>query len=218
MGSDWAALAASYVYVFAVLAIGELLRRWKGYPIAFTRKFVHVGVGMWSLGTVALFANRFWAMIPPLSFIALNYASYKRNLFSAMETGEKENLGTVYFPISFTLIILWLWPRPELLVASLMPMTWGDASAAIVGNRFGRHKYRLWGSERSLEGSAAMFLMSWLAVALVLGAMTAAWSNAVVHAAILATIATLVEAITPWHIDNLTVPLVSALVLGLWLG
>ena len=54
MGSDWAGLMASYVYVFAVLAVGELLRRWRHYPIEFTRKFVHIGVGMWSLGTVPL--------------------------------------------------------------------------------------------------------------------------------------------------------------------
>ena len=128
-------LVLSFVYVFAVLFAAEGLRKWRGYPIDFTRKFVHIGVGMWVIGTVLLFESRYLAVIPPLSFVVVNYISYRRSVFQAMETGERENLGTVYFPISFALLILWLWPRPELLVAALMPMTWGDALAAIVGVR-----------------------------------------------------------------------------------
>ena len=72
----------------------------------FTRKFIHIGVGMWVVGTVLLFENRFLAVIPPLSFVLINYVSYRRETFKAMETGEKGNLGTVYFPLSFAILIL----------------------------------------------------------------------------------------------------------------
>jgi len=216
MRSDGWALLLSYTYVFAVIMGGEGLRRWRRYSVDFTRKFIYVGVGLWIIGTVALFQNRYLAIIPPLSFVALNYISYRREMFKAMETGEPGNLGTVYFPLSFTALILWLWERPALLVASLMPMTLGDAAAALVGERFGRHHFRVFGSQKSWEGSIAMFLVSFVAMWITLGIMSnAGWGTSLWLAAAVALLASAVEAFTPWRMDNLTVPFVSALLLAL---
>lgn len=216
MRFDVWALVLSYIYVFAVIMGGEGLRRWRRYSVDFTRKFIHVGVGLWIIGTVALFRNRYLAMIPPLSFVLINYISYRREMFKAMETGESGNLGTVYFPLSFAVLIFWLWERPALLVASLMPMTLGDAAAALVGERLGRHRLWVRGSQKSWEGSVAMFLVSLVAMWLTLGLMSAAgWGNGLWLAVVVALLAAVVEALTPWRMDNLTVPFVSALLLAL---
>jgi len=221
MTRDWIALVASFVYVFAMIGIAEGLRRWRGYSVEFTRKFIHIAVGMWAYGTVLLFERRTFAIIPPLAFVAINALSYWQGTFKAMETGEKGQLGTIYFPISFAALIWLLWGRPHLLVASLMPMTWGDALAAVIGRRIGRHRYTVAGSTRSLEGSGVMFLASWVATFLPLvllapGALSPA--AAAGAAAITALAATIIEAISPWGIDNLTVPAISALVLALHLA
>jgi phytol kinase len=124
-------------------------------------------------------------------------------------------LGTIYFPISFAAIIWLLWDRPHLLVASLMPMTWGDALAAVIGRRIGRRRYTFVGSPRSWEGSAVMFLASGvatLAALLLLTPMPPA--TAMAAAAVTALGAMIIEALSPWGIDNLTVPAISALVLA----
>ncbi|OQY23226.1 MAG: hypothetical protein B6I34_04895 [Anaerolineaceae bacterium 4572_32.1] len=214
MKSDWLALAASYIFVFGAIGIAEGMRKWRGYSIDFTRKFIHIAVGMWSVGTVLLFEQPYMAVIAPASFIIINYISYRQETFKAMETGEKGNLGTVYFPLSFSIIILLFWRWPHVLVASLMPMTWGDAMAAVLGARYGRFTYTLWGSTRSLEGSVSMFLFAFLAVFLAL------WlfpplplGLSLLYALIVAALAAAIEAITPWHLDNLSVPFVSALTL-----
>ena len=216
MRQDWLALIISYVYVFAMIGVGEGLRKWRGYSTEFTRKVIHISVGMWAFGTVLLFEHWYFAIIPPLSFVVLNYISYRQETFKAMETGEKGNLGTVYFPISFSIIICLLWTRPNLLVASLMPMTWGDALAAVLGRRYGQRKYSVLGSTRSVEGSLAMFLVSWLSTFLALLLLSPlAWQTSLFYSLALAAFATLVEALSPWHIDNLTVPLLSAALLYL---
>ena len=104
------------------------------------------------------------------------------------------------------------------MVASLMPMTWGDALAAVVGRRIGRRHYTVAGSTRSLEGSVVMFLASWVATLVPLMLLAMGPVNlgvAMGTAAVTALGATLVEAISPWGIDNLTVPAVSALILVL---
>jgi phytol kinase len=214
--SDWLALVLSFVYVFAVIGAGEGLRRWRGYSADFTRKFIHIGVGMIAWGMVFLFENWYFAIIPPLCFIAVNYVSYRRNVFQAMETSEKRNLGTIYFPISFAIIIGLFWAWPVVLVGGLMSMTWGDALAAVVGQRFGRHPYRLLGYTKSWEGSATMLVVSSLALLpalVVFGSW--GWPGSLGPMLLVAAVATLVEAMSVWGIDNLTVPLISALVLYL---
>ena len=222
MKPDWQALIISYVYVFAMIGVGEGLRKWLGqakpgtYSTEFTRKVIHISVGMWAFGTVLLFEHWYFAIVPPLSFVVLNYISYRRELFKSVETGEKGNLGTVYFPISFSIIICLFWERPHLLAASLMPMTWGDALAAILGRRYGQRKYSVLSSTRSVEGSLAMLLFSWLATFLALLFLPPlGWQTSLLYSLALAVFATLVEALSPWHIDNLTVPLLSAALLYL---
>jgi phytol kinase len=219
MTQDIFALITSFIYVFAMIGIAEGLRKWRGYSVDFTRKFIHIAVGMWAYGTVLLFESRVFAIIPPLAFVAINAFSYWQGTFKAMETGEKGQLGTIYFPLSFAAIIWLLWEQPHLVVASLMPMTWGDALAAVAGRRIGKHHYSVAGSTRSLEGSGVMFLASWVATLvplLVLAPASVSVETAVVTAGVTALGATVVEAVSPWGIDNLTVPAVSVLILALF--
>ena len=221
MSQDVTALLASFAYVFATLGIAEGLRKWRGYSVEFTRKFIHIAVGMWAYGTVLLFEHRALALVPPLAFVAINALSYWRGTFKAMEAGEKGQLGTIYFPVSFAATIWLLWERPNLLVASLMPMTWGDALAAVVGRRIGHRRYAVAGTSRSLEGSVMMFLASWATtlVPLVLLASGPVDAIAAVGAAAVTSLgATLIEALSPWGVDNLTVPAVSGLILMLALS
>lgn len=220
MSQDWIALIVSFVFVFAMIGIAEGLRKWRGYSVDFTRKIIHIAVGMWAYGTVLLFENRTFAIIPPLAFIFINAYSYWQGTFQAMETGEKGKLGTVYFPLSFVVIVWFLWDRPYLLVASLMPMTWGDALAAVVGSRFGRRQFSLAGSTRTLEGSLTMLLVGWGAtfIALLLLAPEQETTSALLGASVAtALVSAIVEALSPWGIDNLTVPAASAAILLLLL-
>jgi dolichol kinase len=217
MDQNWLALIISFVYVFTMIGIAEGLRKWRGYSVEFTRKFIHIAVGMWAFGTVLLFESREFAIIPPIAFILINALSYWQGTFKAMETGEAGQLGTVYFPISFTIIVWLLWDQPHLLVASLMPMTWGDALAAIVGKSFGKRHYTVGGSRRSLEGSMTMFLSSLISTVVplvVLSSPSMGFMDALGVAVVTSITATAIEAVSPCGVDNLTVPAISALVLA----
>jgi phytol kinase len=133
-----------------------------------------------------------------------------------METGERGQLGTVYFPLAFSAAIWIFWDYPVVLVASLMPMTWGDAFAAVIGQRYGRRKYSVFGSTRTLEGSLTMFLVGWIAtvIPLLMFSMDRITpGEALLVSAITALGATAAEAVSPHGTDNLTVPAVSALLL-----
>ncbi len=220
--NNWLAVLISFAYVFLALGIAEGLRRAFKWPVEFTRKVVHISVGMWAWSTAALFSNKWFALICPASFIVLNYISYKRGLFLAMESNDKSNLGTVYFPIAFVIIIfVWFDTNKPMMIAALMPMTWGDAFAAIIGKRFGAHRYTVLGSSRSIEGSAAMFAFSFISLmAVVLAFPSATYSDWLVSGAIVAAFTalgvTLIEAICPAGLDNLAVPAATTALLPLF--
>lgn len=222
---DYTALIISYVYVCAVLAVGELFRVVGRRPVEFTRKLIHIGVGMWIVGTVLLFENWYYAIIPPTTFVLVNAFSYWRGTFKAMEGEEREGPGTIFFPISFAVLIYLFWDQPVLLVASMMPMTWGDAMAAVFGRRFGSYQFTISGRIRSVEGSVAMLFFGWLAtfialfgMPLFLGLPMANWLLALIYSGVVVLVCTFAEALSPWGIDNLIVPAAAALTLNLLQG
>jgi len=211
--SDLISLLVAFLYVAAFIAIAEMLYRAFHVPVDITRKIVHIGVGLAAIALEIIFREWYIAIIGPLAFILINYLSYRANLFRGIETGEKEQFGTIYFPLSFVILTPLLWSQPAILAASMMPLTWGDSAAGILGKRFGAHKFTILGQRSSLEGSLAMFLFGLLGTyfALVLFGQSASMSF--VLSLITAFVAAIVEALSPRGLDNLTVPLVCALIL-----
>lgn len=228
---DFIGLGVSYLYAFALLALAEAVRRWRGYPQDFTRKIVHIGAGMWIFGVLALFEHWYIGVIPFATFIVLNYLFYRYRIFSSMDA-EDSTPGTVYFAFSITLLFLIFWrtdspeDRSMIAAAGTMAMVWGDAMASIIGRRFGRHHYTVAGSTRSWEGSAAMLVASSIAMFLTLllvpgsplSPLTIPPSVGTAFLAALAgaVVATAAEAVSPSGTDNLSVPLLAAFaVLGM---
>ncbi|MGV0101865.1 Phosphatidate cytidylyltransferase [Nostoc sp. DSM 114160] len=225
MTNHFIGLAISYVYAISLLVIGEGLRRLLGVKPDLTRKVIHIGAGMWTFGVLLLFKNWEIGIIPFATFIGLNYLFYRYRIIGAMDT-QDSSPGTVYFAISVTLLFGLLW-RPDgpvdsvaIAVAGIMAMTWGDALAALIGKRFGQHKYQVGSSVRSWEGSAAMFITSTVVIFLVLlllpGSLLSPLAKplsfgwALLTAVVTATFATLAEAVSPHGTDNLSVPLTAA--------
>lgn len=171
--SDFIGLAASYVYAIGLLIVGEVLRRLFGLQADLSRKLIHVGAGMWIFGVLALFNRWESGIMPFATFIFLNYLFYRYRVFGAMDTADSSP-GTVYFAVSVTLLFGLLWrpdgpvDRAPIAAAGVMAMTWGEALAALIGRHYGQHRYQVGGSERSWEGSAAMFVVSAAAMFLVL--------------------------------------------------
>jgi phytol kinase len=64
-----------------------------------------------------------------------------------------------------------------------------------------------------------MFLFAFVATFLALWIFSPlGWGLSLLHGLVVALVAALVEAVTPWRLDNLTVPLVSAITLYLLAG
>lgn len=228
---DIIGLVLSYVYAFGMLLGVEGIGKRLNWSQDFTRKIIHIGAGLWVWGILYFFDHWYFGIIPFATFILLNYIFYRQQIFKAMDTAESTP-GTVYFAFSITVLYALLWrsdgpvDNAPIATAATMAMTLGDASASLVGRRWGTHTYAVFGHTRSWEGSAAMVALSFVGIffTLLLLPGSALSPNSVPLAPITAlwlslagtVAATLFEALAPSGTDNLSVPLLTGLVLYLF--
>jgi dolichol kinase len=131
------------------------------------------------------------------------------------------HFGLVLYAISYTVLAFFFSAKPYVIIAGILPMAFGDAAASLVGQKMGRHQFKIF-SKKSLEGTTAMFTITLVSVmlSLLLFSYLCPFSTFTLLLASLgvATAATGLEALTPKGLDNLTVPLISALVFLLLIG
>jgi dolichol kinase len=224
---DLKGLTITYAYAFSLLGFAEAIRRFRGYPQDFTRKVVHIGAGMWVFGVLALFETWYIGVIPFISFIALNYLAYKYRMFGAVDSDDSTP-GTIYFALSIAVLFSLFWRTrttrdlSHVAAAATMAMTWGDALASIIGRKWGKHRYTVRGDTRSFEGSAAMLIASTTAMFLTLRLLPGSTlspnsqpldlSTCLAGAFLGSITATVAEGVSPSGSDNLSVPLLSGMV------
>lgn len=208
----WLQIALVGLWLGAILALAEGLNRLFAVDAEVSRKVVHIGTG-----NVILLA--WWLQIPAWVGIAAGVISGAIALISlavpilpSINSVGRQSLGTFFYAVSIGLLIGWFWPiaRPEYAALGILVMTWGDGLAATVGQRWGSHRYELWGNQKSWEGSLTMALTSFVVSSSILlsvnGNTWQTWGIAIA----VAVAATLLETISKLGIDNLTVPLGSA--------
>ncbi len=82
-------------------------------------------------------------------------------------------------------------------------MSYGDGMAALIGEKYGKHKYQIFGDKKSFEGSIAMFLVLIVTLGIVLAYYHVSTSSFIIIP-IVALVATIFEGITPKGLDNIT--------------
>ncbi|MCW4053287.1 MAG: phosphatidate cytidylyltransferase [Candidatus Bathyarchaeota archaeon] len=150
------------------------------------------------------------------------YRRIRSKLKGLAEISEEGHpLGLVFYAISYTILAFFFKSRPFVVAAGILPMAYGDSGAAIIGERYGRRRFKFF-SDKSLEGSAAMFLISFasLTVALLIFSSIHSFSvsGKIPSTITVCILATLVESLSPAGFDNLSVPLSSAVAFLLTAG
>lgn len=199
-------------WVGGIFLLASILSRFTATGPEVVRKVVHMGVG-----NVILIA--WWLQIPAwlgivasIGFSSLMLLSYRYPILPSVSGVGRQSWGTFFYAVSIGVLIAGFWTQnlPQYAVLGILIMTWGDGLAALVGQRFGHHRYVIWGIPKSWEGSLAMALVSYLISSQILlvtqGNIWQTWAIA----ALVALAATGLEAFSKLGIDNLTVPIGSA--------
>jgi phytol kinase len=214
----WLQLTIAGLWLALVVLLAEAVDRFLGVDPEIVRKVVHIGAG-----NIILLA--WWLQIPAwvgisasVLFSAIALLSHRIPIMPTVNSIGRKSWGTFFYAVSFGVLIYLFWnSQPQYAVMGVLVMTWGDGLAALVGQRWGRHPYKLWDMQKSWEGSLTMTVISYLiSSSILLGVQGPIWQTWVV-ALVVAIAATVLEAFSKFGIDNLTVP-IGAAVLGLLLN
>ena len=208
MNPDIYALILSFAFIFAVIAAAFVLYKAFRLSSETVRKLIHIGVSNWVFILLFSFHDIRWALAGPAAFIVLNAAFVYSGKAKLLGMGNrKRDHGLIYFPLSLLILSL-LYYRGLIMsydvLAGVLVMGYGDGLAALIGSKWGRHKYSVMNAEKSWEGTAVMFAVSLAVITLV-----TPYSFPVCLA--MAAVAAFFEAVTPLGLDNITVPLLTGL-------
>ena len=204
------AIAALWLALVGLAAIGVDRVVPEGSELV--RKVVHIGTG-----NIVLLA--WWMKIPGwigvsagVFFAIVTLASYRFQLLPRIDNVGRRSFGTFFYAVSIAVLVGWFWGvnRPEFGVLGILVMTWGDGLAGLVGKRFGRHRYQLWGMEKSWEGSLTMAIVATLVSALILSNIVDSTVQLITISFTVGILSAVLEAFSNLGIDNLTVPILSA--------
>jgi len=164
----------------------------------------------------ALSAVVFALAVYPLLSLAEHIKGYSA-LLTERKGGEiKHSLLVVFAMYALVAAICWGWLGDKLLtLASIYAWGFGDAAAALVGKRFGRHHFTAQAiCRKSWEGTLAMFTVSFVTVFVLLqlrGGLNGA--EILFTAALTAAVSAVVELYTPNGMDTITCPLAAMVTL-----
>ncbi len=207
----WYPLILVFLYLAFLVIIAETLKLFVSEDPELTRKIVHIGSG-----NVILLA--WWLNISTIVIVAaaaiasiIALVSYFIPILPSINSVGRKSLGTLFYALSIGILAAWFWQdHPQYTAIGILVMAWGDGMAAIIGQRFGKHKYQIFDINKSWEGSLTMAVATFIVTSIILWTVEGVnWQIGVISL-IIALVATSLEAFSKLGIDNLTVPLASA--------
>jgi len=197
------------LYLFSIFLISIIFKKYNKNNTEILRKIIHIGIG--PLIPIAQFlkidqnsALIFTGII--FLMVLINYA-YK--LFPTIEDVERKSYGTLFYCLSLFILIYLFWDtNPNALITGFFIMTFGDGLAGLIGKSFNSKSWILFKQKKSLYGTLTMFLTSLIVVC---SAGYAQQNSLNLNYFTIAFLATFLEQFSVLGIDNLIVPITSAL-------
>ena len=212
--SDIVALIIVYAYVAVIFVVAEKVLKTKPEV---SRKFLHIMVGN-MIFAMPFFSDPWvmvWFLTLPITIVLFFLTEYSPIKINNSVTESGHALGLFFYAGIWTVLIAvfsnYLW----IVALAIVPMVYGDGFAALIGQKFGRIKYKVFGGTKSLEGSLTMFVVTTVMSVFVWMFFTTigySMPNFNLFAIVgISAVATVCEALSYGGIDNLTVPALTAI-------
>lgn len=211
LSGDVSGVLLVYIYVAILLIVTEkLLDKWP----ELSRKVLHIMVG--NVAFLLPIFNNSWVMAfvaaGPFIFFTFLMSPYTPiKSIKGRTSAAGHSMGLVYYAITWTILAYLFFDNMVIIAIGILAMSYGDGFASIIGIRFGKKKYNVFGDEKSYVGSFAMFIFTFITIIVALLYYGIALSSNVVFVLLgIAVVAAVVEGLTPKGLDNLSVPFVAA--------
>jgi dolichol kinase len=211
------------VIAISVLLLAEALKRTTSLPTELTRKFAHIGSGLAVL-LIPVFIDSSWTvLLLAAGFAGLMFGTHVTGLLQGVHGVGRGVGGVLWYPVTawLTYFLVFDVRHGEYLEYAIpvLVLACADAMGAVVGKRWGRHRYEVIpGHFRSLEGSGAFFFVALACIVIPLaGGLGVDPLRALAVGALCAALATAYESVSVHGLDNLLVPFGTLLFLDRYL-
>ena len=197
------------LYLISIFLISIVFKKYNEDSREIVRKIIHIGIG--PLIPIAQFLkidqNSALIFTGIVSLTVLINYTYK--IFPTIEDVERKSYGTFFYCLSLFILISLFWNKdPYALITGFFIMTFGDGLAGLLGSRFNSNNWIFFKQKKSLLGTMTMFLTSLIVVCSIGYAQQNSFN---LNYFTIAFFATLLEQFSILGIDNLIVPISSAL-------
>jgi len=189
-----------------------------------SRKLLHTGGGLMALGLPWLFQSAEPVLIlcaaSLLGLLAIKRISaLHRRVGGVVDDVDRESHGELYFVSATGLLFLITGGDALVFSVPMAILTFADSAAALVGQRYGRHRFQAGNGTKTVEGSAAFFITALFSAQVGLQVLADRDPAAtLLLALLLALLLTLVEAAAGRGTDNFFIPITGCLLLRVYLG
>ena len=203
------------LWIVIILLIAVLCKRYFPKKEELSRKIIHIGTGPVILLAWLFDIPKNIAFSTALLITISLGVNYQYRLLPAIEDVERKSFGTIAYGISITLLLLLFWPRYASSISiGVLAMAFGDGLAGLLGRSINSPKWLILGQTKSIVGTLTMG--SVVAITTSIISSTNNLGIQPLEILVISLIATFLEQISPWGIDNLTVP-IGVTCIGIWL-
>lgn len=230
--NNYIALALTFAIALGFLRLMDFFAHRGWIESRLSRKLIHIGTGpifvlCWFLFNDDPSARWLAALVPfaitaQFALIGFGVIKDKAAVDAMSRTGDPREIlrGPLYYGIMFVALTLIYWKDSPIGIIALMMMCGGDGIADIVGRKFASAKLP-WSREKSVAGTASVFLGGWLLSLLMIvvyvtaGVFRGPITNYLLPITLIALVGALVESLHYKDVDNISMTLASALA-GHW--
>ncbi len=197
------------LYLFSIFLISIVFKKFNEDSKEVVRKIIHIGIGPLIPIAQLLKIDQNSALIFTGIVSLTVLINYTYKIFPTIEDVERKSYGTFFYCLSLFILIFLFWNKdPYALIAGFFIMTFGDGLAGLLGKSFNSKNWTFFKQKKSLFGTIAMFLTSLIVVCSIGYTQNNSFN---LNYFTVAFFATFLEQFSVLGIDNLIVPISSAL-------
>lgn len=194
-----------------IVVLGQMLfivHRIRG---EYSRKFIHMAVALWM---------SIWRFLLPAPFIVAMcvfmgigvYFAKKRQILNSIFEVDRSTHGEITYALGVGIVAL-VFNSPYVFALAVLNLGFADGFAAIIGTKYGRRHYNIFGARKTLAGAMASFGFTFFSGAIFWALAPVNYSPYFVVAHLLGTAVLIsgIEMISRRGWDNVAIPVATAL-------
>lgn len=202
----------------AAMSLLSFIKKKTGCEPELIRKGLHVFMGLVTLSFPYLFEESWPVAVLSIATAAILSLIGKFKMLNSwgcvLKADGRQSYGHICFPLAIGVLFSLTFEQPLYFCIPVLILTLADAVSALVGIRYGTHKYTTVDGAKSTEGSLAFFTFALLGTLIPLDLFTAMPADKTLFISlIMGILAMLFEGIAWRGFDNLAIPLGALLVL-----